>query len=1661
MPSYYNRVKGTLEVAKLAQSSDIHLIQSSIQDAISSLIVDMFGPAYILGQQEDDLKLVPTAIHVDQSNTYYDNEQQWISCYERYLRQNISINKSSIESIKVHMKNDSNLTIPVYAEIRDINFDFIQESNAILNPTDEDGYQEVEFNFNLHHLGVGHYYFVIKPIDISTADLIVNGDETEYDNISEDTFLIRYDRGGNYREGLEASYNGVDYLNAYLLEDQLENDDDFNIVLHENNFDLYFEQVFSSGNTYLITPGAAVVHGQKVYPIDTHVTIDGPSPLGDRTDLVTLSQEGILNVIKGKVYTGSLENNRPKSDNGLKIAYITTFKNGVSQWRCPICGNINDGNIKKCLKCNEGELSTSNKIPLVEQNDDNYITRQRDVLERLRRLEKKIDYQSEYNSPTRIKYICTTDPILTENTSTNYQGDGTYGMTTIKNSDGQSITIPQTDTNIIQLAWSIIKRTYTRSYIDSYTTTYSKNKKTVTTKYILDAMDVAIPYKKPKKMTSADYYILNFVYKDEYVNKTKTSSKTVNNTLKTTETTTTRNKGVSKADIKLTLKYGKKVVYENTHTTTSSGQIKIDIYKTFNFLKAGEYTMTATYTDVNKTKHKLATKITIYSGNFKSKLKENKQTFSVKQVVETQTASGKTPNYKNITYDIPDDIIAGNDSFYLDGVSVDTDNGKVYIDKMSNPNEKYITNTPLEKSKQYTSQEITYQISNNTKSLNSQYPVLNLVFEKDTFVHSLTPYINTFKNMKNFGIILFRNDEVFNLIQSKRVSYQKKLENDPVFENIYSSTLINIAPISTSKNGKRVLKEYHKFIVDKQIPEGTYSLLVYGQLESNQSEGAIYINEYETMRQIDKYGTSTKCLGSCNPSVIYLESNNVSSRSWDLVIEQQNDKYKDSGILISKPYSVGANIKSCTIDKNTNIPNGCSLSIQVSNDGGSNWITMDSEHITFPGLGTKFAWKLILKGNGEYSPELLFDETKKYAINFNIATEEYYVAYEDYQRCLETPLIDANYVTRLLLSDYTLQNRFSEWEFARIFMEDPDKTSKIDILTSNSSTSNIPATQKKDNWDRSIFFNQIFADLTLDDFKHTSVDYNNYDGNLEYDEHNYRFKYETDNNYNYQAGEVIATANDALKFTNYDSIDTSNFTVDNHLSDTYAYYGNDDEDSIYAGMHIETSPHYGNKYTPDNPDNDVIYYNSAEDATYDSQMIIAGVVFDNGFDITDNYTGLSVDIIPYIYGQDRPQNENGQNILPAGTLEIVVSLNEYGLVEDSTATYGKAYPIDVDLVSGEHNSISVQNIYDDFYGYQDVRCIGIRVRDITPTFEDDDHVTREITTTIRNDGTNGDSICIGNIVLGGYNVKHYFPTDSYKWIRGEVDGGVTKDSASVQNQQSCAYIEYAVGKNSAENQAPYRYGRYLLDPTATPSVSNTLNSQAIKVFNKNNTFVTSTSTNNANKAVLSNKKITTTINNQKYTSSLLSYPNMLFKFTNAETGYLFYIDTDFSLSPYDLIDIRYYMDTEQVEGGNASNNGATNINTWGGNTWQTNGQFKTGDIIVEFYDNRDHLNTEPIESFPLPAWGQVQTRAQQTDKVVSAWFKKRNGGRVKRIVLRRNNPTHDELYDIHLHIESIRMFNSKTMPALGPQLQMRIYPNNIDNLTNTKIRKFGVVYRLA
>ena len=106
-----------------------------------------------------------------------------------------------------------------------------------------------------------------------------------------------------------------------------------------------------------------------------------------------------------------------------------------------------------------------------------------------------------------------------------------------------------------------------------------------------------------------------------------------------------------------------------------------------------------------------------------------------------------------------------------------------------------------------------------------------------------------------------------------------------------------------------------------------------------------------------------------------------------------------------------------------------------------------------------------------------------------------------------------------------------------------------------------------------------------------------------------------------------------------------------------------------------------------------------------------------------------------------------------------------------------------------------------------------------------------------------------------------------------------------------------------------------------------------------------------------------------------------------------------------------------------------------------------------------------IQSLPLPAWGYVQNKAvtPNNDKTVNAWFKKHTSAiNVKKIVLRRANPTQETSpSEFKLHIADILFINTPTLPSLGPQMHVRIYPKDMTNLENTKIRKFGCVYRLG
>ena len=1667
MSSYYNRIEGTLNTGQTARSSDIHLIQSGVQDAFQKALIDICGTGVILGETEDALKLEPTTQSIDQYNSFdIDNdENETLSFYEVYFRQPIDIEKSSIETIRLQMLNYSNIDVTIYGEIRDSDLDLLEETNAVLTPTDTDEYATIDFHFNLDHLPLGRYYFVLRPVDVSAVDLTINGDETQYDTLRPEMFRVKYDYEGTYSNsndddnvifnadtnvGLEASYDGNEYLEARQLEDAITLNENGEILIAEKNFDLCFEEVFSSGNTYLIQNGAAIVLGEKVYPLDTHVTIDGPSSNGDRTDLVILTADGQLNVIKGMVYKG--ERQYPTDNTGLKIAYITSFQS-------------TDGNTK---------------VPAIEQDDDNNLTRRRDILERLRRLEKKIDYQVQNNSPTRIKYNCEVDPILANNGVDNdakIRGEGTYGMSNGTASNGDNaVVIGEKQT----YSWSIIDNHYNYNYTSTSTVTGD-----------LVIYDVHMPKSKPKNVQNFMKCEIN-LNAPGYGKKTQSNPKAVG--------------GVPYAKIQVTVKKSGNTVATYNVKTNNSGVYNLSLWN-IKKLKEGTYKIYAKY---NGKTAKATMKVYADNHSF-SNIKHTPHNVSVD--VKTATAAQASQT-------IPSGIYSGDDSFYKDRISINSDNGVVSVQRVGNTG-SYQKNKLLKDMKVFSSSDIVYKLKSDKVALTSEYPVLNFTIPSDTYVKEMTPYIAGFKNLDKFGILIFKNDFVFDKDKNSRKIIQKKVnKKDPIFETVYDSGWKSLKDLTKQSDGYRKLKKQISFTIGKDFEAGTYSLVIYGHIDSKHKEGAIKIKEYVTRDYKKEYGIAAKCTGGSKLSVINIDKNNLTNRSWDLLIEQKPYKYYDSGVLISKPINTVNNVKACTIvNKNIKTPNGCGIKFYVSNNGGTSW-TPISKHIKFDSNGSSFRWKMEMSTNGTSTPTLSYNEAWKYAISFDLAETATYVEYEDYQRCYETPLLNANSITRTFVGNSLIEHRFSEWEFARLYMEDEELRSKIDILISYADNAYSNVETPKNNWDPNIFFSQVFADLELNDFSRESVDYDNYEGNVEYDEYNYPFKMDSEYIMHYTGGNALASPDVYYKNTitspyTYGDITAigddgiplsdiyTNFTYE-YKPSTYEYVDNDgDSTRRYAGMHITDGPVWSAVLKTSNP-------------TYTNEDVIIGISFNRTLEVDENITYLTIGLKPIIdesqrkdvdtfYRTTKVINENGveqdaeQYIFPPNTFDIVVSTNSHGQVSENDASNGKAYTINKELVvtkyTGENNEV-ITNDYnevtisflDDLEGFEasGINSIGIRVKDPS--------VLKE-----------GEGIGLGRVTTGSYNRRPYTPYmytgkwDRLSWQKmtdkGQAYAMYTlgrKDAFDTQykrvfypitNYDKNAYSSTITFNSTGSTTAVYK------DSNGTQIGSVTITDNQINLGNMLyiwNNDSTSKSINNKFSNLPAESQVKSTITRRgheistqiqpKNTSGKSTYVTndsgnqTLFYFPEKVTGQLFRIDTDIPYTIYDLIDIEYYVFTTYQSGTTACNNNTTNTNVqcYDNKTYTTHGAFSKGDIIINLYDTRDISNAEPVESFALPAWGRIQTRSQVKDKCVHSWFKKRSDAvTIKTITISRSNPRKNELgkdsvpaNDLLLVLNNILFFNAETEAALGPQMQMRIYPNTMDNLSNTKIRKVGGIYRI-
>ena len=1685
MSSYYNRVIGSLAPTEIARSEDINLMQSNTQTALQEMIRDICGAGCIIGGGEEDLKLTPTPDHTDQENMNYEDEADFISFQDRYLRQSILIEKSEIQSIRVQMMNLSEYEPTVFAEIRDTDFNLIKETNAKLTVSEDP--IDMIFTFNLNHLPLGEYYFIIRPVDMSASD----------GTIDFESFKVRYDKGGNYHEGLDVSYDGVNYLPAIQLEiiDQVEGTDIY-VTDYGNNFDLFFEHIYSAGNTYTINPAPCIVMGEKVYPIDTHVTIDGPSPQGDRIDLVTLNTKGELNVTQGLPYTGAkTKANYPINNTGLKVAYITVYKNSNVQWVCPNCGTVNDGSIENCVTCSE---IANTRIPLIEQGDENNITRQRDILERLRRLEKKLNYQVENNSPSRFKYTCNVDPIMAidaeyvvQTDSNNNQlkdangnvikkikyAEDSYGINATTNEKGETILTMNRGADSDSKAWSII---------DQIKTVTVNSVKTPAT---LRGYDLNIPVNKPSKVKPKDHYYYVTVTSQK---RTLTKEGKKKTEVKKTSGVVTQSvkeyeyKGIKEVPLTITIKSKKtsKVLHTIKTETNSEGVVHINMWQYR--LKAGTYKVTTSYDDT-----KIVNTLKIYSNdNFKAATKSQKKKI---QILESQTVSS--------TSTVPKNVITGNDSFYRDKVTVDTDNGEVSIEKITNAdaykNENNIDAKSLKKIK---SINVEYKINSTNNSMQSEYPMLTFNVDEDCTIKGFTLNIEEFNNIDKYKVVLFKNDKIFNL-DSSRSSYTKgisetdlKKSNNTLFPNIYYSPKW-VTVKGTKKKSSKVKSNSNEITFDEiDLLKGTYSILIIGALKDKKKDGKIVIKEYDAP-EASMYGASCRVKGSSGPSgptKIYIEGNSLSTKTWLFSLNKKVHKYANQGVLISKSIDLEKNITACKIDANYIIPPGCQIDTYVSNNGGKTYVKANdfNQNVTFNGTGSELRWRIVLKGVEGQTPKLTFDEKKGYAIKITMSTAEKYIGYEDFGRCFATPMLNANTITNTVLKNSNIRNKFEEWEYCRLWMEDEDLSANIDICFAYDNENYKTNTDTKQSaWPKTIFFSQIFSNLTLKDFSQESVDYSNYTADVEPDENNFRFKLETDYISNAGgAGEIVTTPLSALSPGQYEysygditneDIDMSNFDY-GLVTSPVIYAANtpeEDDDGVEtsttknAGVRLISGPYYQAKYSISNEnavtgeasedtDSSCVWAADGGDATYDEKACIIGVSFDSGLEITEKYTSIALDVFTNLRdcketnsetgeleldnnGQPKLMtasadstkyiNDDGFAYIPANTLEVVISLNPYGLIEDDNATYGIAYPITVPLRSCHHEKIDINLA--DLYG-STIYSIGLRVStksdeegNLYASWHDDKHPSLHA----------GDILGMGNITLQAYNRRPYTP---YIYT-GDTSRWNWENLCDADDSQ--AYVQYKLkGKTATTYNKKYVQMPIKKDVDVTKTYTTTgktIYSKSGTRLNYNDDdlekTIKFTRTKNSN-------RIKTIINNDT-TNEYVNTDNadtIVFYLAQGEIGKMFKVNTDLPLTPYDYIDVEYYIEHT--------------------NGYKSDREIYKGDIILDLYDTTDTASTSPIESLPLPAWGKVQDEAETNSKTVHAWFKKHtDASTVKSIVLRRENPTGCLPVDLKLHLENIIFYNADMMPALGPQMHVRIYPKNMNSLSNTKIRKFGCIYRIG
>ena len=1028
---------GDIFPGHIARADDIQQIQTNIEEMSQSMWNAMHNhQAFMLGDREEDFILTPApkrggryidtmSISSNPANTL------WLSPNKYGYKQPINKSKSSTYAIMVTLRNlytkdikfsfelqdefgeklegtnEVSITVPKETDEQEFSIVFDAEHIPVMfgrdpseieghNPEhvqpmdgsqhfyDEDDGRAFDDDPKFNSLGSPKIFFVIKPLGLSGT------------HVTDDMFGIKVDTTAAYGQYLQqVGIGSLDYL--------------------ETDFSLLFKDVYAVAPTYICTGGEAIISGELVSCIDTHISIDGASNYGNVKSYIVMNKNGYLEAINTPTYTGEVDINTMNeiTPDMYVIAIITTYMNDV-------------------------------KNPKIEQDDTNNITRMRSHHERLRRLEKEMAYQRDITMPPRLKFMLSGNDI--------------------RNNNPQAVTVKKytvsEDTLTDVFAWT--SQTDTIEPDTSFLTTDARG---------------------------------NWVLKS-----TKAETINIAATLKGSQST----ENLSGEEL------GKVIVKSsNIKLDTTNGVAQLD-----------------------------------------------QTTVKGKDTTKKVSATTKTEALKETKWNPWDDY------------------------KANRPSGK-LSSSELIKHK--------FTVKKDGGSRSSTYPAMTFYASSSMYLKKLAVPIHSFVDCKAVKFAIFKRQKTNN---KTNVVW-------PLEKKIWEGPSVSIKKHVTTKNGAQ--KVTTPFVIDFTETKGKKGLklekaqyIILCVPVPTKKEGSIVIQTYKPSTSKKSRDFLIKYHGNSNASSFRIVDRWFEVWYSSLAVEgtviADKTEYDRTGVIESGQvvWDDSPNIDTVSYTANETAPDGTSFTVFA--DCGGGWVQLkEGEPTRITGGTSSFKWKAeFTSSNGKDTPKLSYNKSNKHAINFTIVKRAPNVGSTTFNESLINNCITSNtiypgevlstYIGDLGVSadgirNFNASSRFSNYEFLRLWASDSsvdkliidiaasdlrastvtdiskspyitvtgtdpfyaNKPVSANVRTAESAMNSIAYPPGKNEVD---IFTWYYADLTLDDFDVESVDYSNYDPDVEFDEHNLRMKIDTDQAYN-DDNIVLYTNNDLIPVVDEETDDST------------------------------------------------------------------------------------------------------------------------------------------------------------------------------------------------------------------------------------------------------------------------------------------------------------------------------------------------------------------------------------------------------------------------------------------------------------------------------------------------------------------------------------------